>query len=431
MRIPMPGSPLRAAAALVAVLGCSAPVARDASPPLAHPAASVAPAPCAPVPGVVGSFGAQESLALDKAAFRKKGLSPKLLAKLDASAFRYFRAINPESASKTCFAFKNQRWNLPVVAIHGDAHLEQFVVTRDSYGLEDFDQSGYGPAIVDLVRYATSLHLACREIAWPCRSDDAVNAYFKAYRAALDRLPVRRQPKVVERLRQKAPQETGAWLRWAESLMKPLPQGDDEAKRRAWAQFAARARAIDASRPPSFYDVVRLGTLEMGIGSAHETKVLLRIRGATDAPGDDLILEARSGSLGDGGACAWRPAHGGASQPLFFMAILGPRMPSVYGFVPLDEGPAAQEFWVQAWDPGYRELSIGDLENQAELEELAEDAASQLAGHFWTQFPEPLRLHQRHAQLRSFDLVEARARAFSRELADEVLAGWEAYRRSR
>ena len=34
------------------------------------------------------------------------------------------------------------------MAVHGDAHIEQFVVTDDSYGLEDFDQAGYGPAVV-------------------------------------------------------------------------------------------------------------------------------------------------------------------------------------------------------------------------------------------------------------------------------------------
>jgi uncharacterized protein (DUF2252 family) len=37
------------------------------------------------------------------------------------------------------------------------------VVTDDDFGLADFDSAGYGPAIVDLVRYAASLHLACRE----------------------------------------------------------------------------------------------------------------------------------------------------------------------------------------------------------------------------------------------------------------------------
>ena len=52
---------------------------------------------------------------------------------------------------------------LPSGAVHGDAHLEQFVVTDDDFGLADFDSAGYGPAIVDLVRYAASLHLACRE----------------------------------------------------------------------------------------------------------------------------------------------------------------------------------------------------------------------------------------------------------------------------
>lgn len=50
------------------------------------------------------------------------------------------------------------RWRLPSGAVQGDAHLEQFVVTDDDFGLADFDNAGYGPAIVDLVRYARDQH---------------------------------------------------------------------------------------------------------------------------------------------------------------------------------------------------------------------------------------------------------------------------------
>ena len=66
-------------------------------------------------------------------------------------------------AARTCYEFRDVRWQLPSVAVHGDAHPEQFVVTDASFGLADFDRAGFGPAIVDLVRYAASVHLACRE----------------------------------------------------------------------------------------------------------------------------------------------------------------------------------------------------------------------------------------------------------------------------
>jgi hypothetical protein len=165
----------------------------------------------------------------------------------------------------------------------------------------------------------------------------------------------------------------------------------------------------------------------MGVGSALETKLLFRLRGPTDGPGDDLIVEARTSVPPTGNECALRPLHGGALQPLMFMTLLGPRMPEVYGFAALGT-EASPEFWVQSWVPGYRELSIKDLRSEAELVELAEDAARQLAGHFWTRFPEALRAVQRQAQLKAFDATAARATALARELADETQREWDRFR---
>ena len=88
----------------------------------------------------------------------------------------------------------------------------------------------------------------------------------------------------------------------------------------------------------------------------------------------------------------------------------------------------APELWVQSWDRGYRDLSAADVQSQAELNELAADAGRQLAGHFWTTFPEPLRGHLRFAQLRAFELSQVRARAAARRYADETIRGWEAFK---
>jgi hypothetical protein len=102
-------------------------------------------------------------------------------------------------------------------------------------------------------------------------------------------------------------------------------------------------------------------------------------------------------------------------------------MPEVYGFASF-RTEAAPEFWVQSWIPGYRELAIEDLRSEAELVELAEDAARQLAGHFWTRFPEALRAVQRQAQLDAFDRTAARATAMASEFADETRREWERFR---
>ena len=140
------------------------------------------------------------NLQLTKAQLRASGASDALIDKIGASAFRYFRAIAEPFKHRTCEAFRDLRWRLPSGAVHGDTHLEH-VVTDEDFGLADFDNAGYGPAIVDLVRYAASLHLACQEIKGGCDPERAVTAYFDAYRTALDHPVQRKQPEIVIRLR--------------------------------------------------------------------------------------------------------------------------------------------------------------------------------------------------------------------------------------
>jgi hypothetical protein len=409
-------------------IACGAPsrTQPSSSPPNATTTASNASStpPCAD-----DAFGAPASFALDRNELRAKGASAKLLEKLGRSPYAYFRSLARPYELRTCAAFRAERWHLPVIAIHADPHLEQFTVTSTTAGLEDFDQSGYGPAVVDLVRYGASIHLACREVKWQCSAERIVASYFQAYREALSRPPVRKELAVTGRLRKKTPGAAEPWLRWAEGLMQPLSEEQEARVRKGWLGFRRLESEVHPERPQAFYDIVRIGALQMGVGSALETKLLLRLRGATDAPTDDVIVEARTTIPPSGKECAMRPLHGGAIQPLMFMALLGPRMPEVYGFATLADDPSP-EFWVQSWLAGYRELTIADIENEQELVELVEDAGRQLAGHFWTKFPEALRDVQRHAQLKAFDVTVERARTLAGELAQETVKEWDRFRAS-
>ena len=374
------------------------------------------------------TFGENVSFAVDRNSLRARGASPELLAKIDASAYRYFRLLGPSFSARTCYVFQDLRWRLPSVGVHGDAHLEQFVVTRSTYGIEDFDQAGFGPAVVDLVRYAASIHVACRKTGFKCDADRAVEAYFRAYRAALDRQLPDRQPAIVERLRQLSPTDTTAWLNWVDAQLKPLAPDEESQYRRSWARFVTLLAEAQPKLPATRYDISKLGRVELGVGSALEKKVLVRTRGASDNPMDDLILESRLTTRPTGRECVWRPPHGGSMHVILLTTVIGRRLPEVFGFLPQEQDLTAPEWWVQSWDPGYREMSIADLTSQAELEELATDAAHQLAGHFWKSFPEQLRQYLRFAQLQAFDLVQERARTLARELADEVAREWEKFR---
>jgi hypothetical protein len=367
------------------------------------------------------------NLQLTKAKLRANGASEALIDKISASPFRYFRVMAEPFKHRTCEAFRDLRWRLPSGAVHGDAHLEQFVVTDEDFGLADFDNAGYGPAIVDLVRYAASLHLACREIKGGCDPEQAVTAYFEAYRTALDRPVQRTQPEIVSRLRDRLGPEPEAWLRWADGLMQPLARAEDERVRTEWFRFVALMRETTPARPESFYRIVRLGSVEIGLGSALERKMLIRISGATDDPLDDVILEARNHSLPDYRGCVWRPT-GGSLNVFMLTSLLAHRLPKVFGILPNPAGDELPEIWIQSWERGYRELSLSDVRDQADLTALATDAGTQLAGHFWSTSPEALRGYERFTQLRAFELSEQRARDLARSLAREIIAEWSRFR---
>ncbi len=368
------------------------------------------------------------SLRLDRASLRAGGASDALLDGIGASAFRYFRTMAEPFKHRTCEAFRDLRWRLPSGPVHGDAHLEQFVVTDHDYGLADFDNAGFGPAIVDLVRFAASLHLACREMGAGCDPEQAVTAYFDAYRASLDRPVQRRQPAIVARLRGRLGPQPEAWLQWADGLMQPLAPAEEAKVRREWFRFVAMMRETSPARPETFYRIQRLGSVEIGLGSALERKMLIRVAGATDDPGDDAILEARTHSLPEYRGCVWRPT-GGSLNVFMLTSLLGHPLPEVFGVLPNPDGSELPEIWIQSWDRGYRELSLSDVGDQADLNALAADAGTQLAGHFWSSSPEPLRGHQRFTQLRAFELTERRARDLAGSLAREVVAEWSRFRR--
>ncbi len=368
------------------------------------------------------------SFDISRTELREAGAPEDLLRKLEASPLAYFRLLADEYEVRVCETFHFTSGSLPVVAVHGDAHLEQFVVTDHSYGLEDFDRSGFGPSVVDLVRYAASLHVACAAADFECHPDAAVARYLSAYRAALDAPPAKFQPSIVTKLRGKVPRDRAAWLAWADTRMQPFDAATQEAVTERWGVFVELMANVRPDLPADTFRIVTAGNLQMGIGSALERKMLFRVAGPSDAPGDDLIIEAREGAAPDPRGCVWRPSYG-ESLILMFAAVLGRRLPGMHGFVPLLND--SERFWVQEWDEGYVELSVSDVSSQAELEELAADAGGQLAEHLWSNFPRQLLAYQLHAQRQAFDSTREQTIALARDLAGQTLAAWERFRQAR
>src|SRR5580765_6647029 len=85
---------------------------------------------------------------------------------LKTHPYSFFRFVNRPWASRVCDAFGRDRDALVRVRLHGDAHIEQYAFTDTAYGLDDFDDTAEGPAVIDLVRFIGSIRVAARDRGW-------------------------------------------------------------------------------------------------------------------------------------------------------------------------------------------------------------------------------------------------------------------------
>src|SRR5687767_6582823 len=109
---------------------------------------------------LIAAPSARGQLRPDPVALRS--VPSELIDRLRADPFTYFRFINRRWTDRVCEAFADVT-DVPIVRLHGDAHVEQFALTKDMWGLADFDDSARGPAFVDVVRYLGSIDLAVRQ----------------------------------------------------------------------------------------------------------------------------------------------------------------------------------------------------------------------------------------------------------------------------
>jgi uncharacterized protein (DUF2252 family) len=103
-----------------------------------------------------------------------------LIDRLRADPFTYFRFINRAWTARVCEVFADVA-DPTIVRLHGDAHVEQFAITRDAWGLDDFDDSTRGPAFVDIVRFLGSIDLATRQRGWTRDRNALWDRFFEGY----------------------------------------------------------------------------------------------------------------------------------------------------------------------------------------------------------------------------------------------------------
>lgn len=350
---------------------------------------------------------------------------PDLLARVRSDPYAYFRLLATASSRRVCAEFDNLVDEMPLVNLHGDAHIEQYAITPTAHGLDDFDEAGMGPGVVDLVRFASSIHFACRRAHFACDPDAAVDEFLDAYAEALENPGIAvPTPAWVVRERGRTPADRQAFLTWAESLMEDADPRTRTRMMERWALFVQLMTRLQPDGPDDYFGVERFGATDIGVGSALDMKFLLRIRGETADPEDDLIVEIKP--MNEVVApCLLRPPSGGMLMTLLPTARMGRLRPVVLGYLPWEEGGEdTSQWWIHSWDVGYGELRIDDLTSQEDLVEIARDVGLQLGWGHCNGIAAPLEAMNRLAQTRALGLVREHVEVLARRVADEVYQGW-------
>jgi hypothetical protein len=349
--------------------------------------------------------------------------SPELIDRLRADPFTYFRFINRAWTARVCEAFADVT-DAPMVRLHGDAHVEQFAFTKDTWGLSDFDDSTRGRTFIDIVRFLGSIDLATRQRGWTRDREMLWNRFLEGYRLGLSNPDYRpRAPDIVRRLRRQAPMTRAAYLTWGESLMQPM----DEAMSRSVAQgMEDFERFVRPERPelaPGYFAVVRTGWLRTGVGSAATRKALVRVQGATTARADDVLIEVKEVANLGGLSCLEDSATPPASRVINGTRQIGRLKHDILAVGPTKLIPAAADraqewvdWWIASWEPTYREVHISDLRSATELSEIAFDSGLQLGAN--------KTIAVRGQALSSVMKYEPRLRKEASAIVEELLAGW-------
>jgi len=359
--------------------------------------------------------------------------TPELIERLRADPYTYFRFVNNSWVARVCEVFARDLEELPLVRLHGDAHVEQFAVMQDAWGLDDFDDSARGPAIIDIERFLGSIDLAARQRSWEKDRDMLFDRFVEGYKQGLikpEYLPP--PPDIVGRLRAQAPATRATFLAWGESKMQPLA---DASMKAVLAGMEAFARIMRRERPdlaPEYFRVVRAGWVQSGVGSAESPKIMIRVRGPSDDPADDELLESRKiGDLG-GLPCLKIPTVQPTLRVIDGRKHLGRLKYNILAAGPelvvpevMARGERLQDWWIRSLDPTYHQLSLTDLQSVGDLAAVSYDAGVQLGAGRLLDQTVTLSVYDRKRILSATGRLEQRYRQETMKLVDDVLRGWQ------
>jgi hypothetical protein len=189
---------------------------------------------------------------------------PELLARVKATPFNYFRFVNKPWIEAVCRGLAEDVRRVPNVELHGDAHVEQFALTDNAYGLDDFDDSCRGPAFVDIIRFLGSVDLVSRQRGWTNRRDALFVRFFSAYRRGIAQPGYQPpEPAVVAVLRKRPTPSHEEFMAMGERLMEPMSPQDLTVAAAGLRAFTDLLRSQRPDLPPDFQSAVRQQTLSM------------------------------------------------------------------------------------------------------------------------------------------------------------------------
>lgn len=351
--------------------------------------------------------------------------NPQLLERILSGPHGYFRFINIPFSQEVCRRFAGDLPGTPSFNLHGDAHIEQYAVTDLGRGLTDFDDSSTGPAVLDLLRFGVSLRLTCQANGWGNQTDALLDKFLFAYRLAItDPKVIAPEPGVVQKLRGAFKHNRNEYLAWVNSVMQPMPDDESEALISALGPYIEYTLESNEGYSEKFFEIIQVGYLRMGIGSALDTKYLLRVRGKSDKPADDVILEIKEVRDLTGIECITIPQRSDPFRVLLGQARIAYEPYKLLGYIRLQ----GRSFWIHAWVDNYAELDSDEsFQSMEELAEVVFDVGIQLGQGHPKQIADPLGKQLRREQLLLLNKQEAKIKDTCTELTELTIAAWQQF----
>lgn len=356
--------------------------------------------------------------------------NPDLLRRLRSSPHSYFRFIHREFSTEVCEELGDSMRDAPPVNLHGDAHLEQYAVTDLGRGLTDFDGATTGPAVLDLARLGVSVTLACEALGWESEIEALFSRLLEGYLEGLEAgedTPTPPEPSAVVRIREEFEANPQRLTDTVDAMMLPCAPEEESAIRAAMEPYVHVQLEQDPSLGERFFDVVRVGRLDLGIGSALDEKFLIRVRGPTDSPDDDVVLEAKEVRSLAGIPCIQASAEPDPFRILLGQARIAYRPFPYLGFVhALDT-----VFWMHGWTNHYYEMRVDrSYEDLGELRQIVYDIGVQLGRGHVNAIATPLDVQLRHAQSEYIARHEDELRGLIARLSVHTTETWREFVRA-